>query len=182
MSQALATRGMGALGARLTQAAASGGRLAAVAAVPPVPTPGPPAVTPRRIAVTPIVTAVLADGSRRWTAVPTDPRKPLAIAIGADVVVPITLVTAAGVPVDLNLAAGDSLIMTARARSTGPTWFRIVATVGPRRGDYEVAIGRAVTVGLTPARGVYDLWVTQDGITGPALALSELRLVGRAFE
>lgn len=119
-----------------------------------------------------------------WTAgpdydgAPLNTAKPIDLARGMDLIIPITFVDATTRrPIDLNLDGGDEMVLTVRQTFESEIIFSKKATK-PSFASYEVALVAADTLDLA-GRLVYDLWVKRIGVNQQVVAPSYFNVTPR---
>lgn len=128
------------------------------------------------------ILGVYEDGSPRADGVPPSARQSLAITQGAQTVLELTVVTPAGVALDLT--AQTSLVLTFAIRRTYIGMSRtpdlqltgaLVPAAGTNRADFTITSDNTST--LIPGRYSYDLWLSSTELgRQPLVPTSPLRL------
>lgn len=124
------------------------------------------------------IIGVLEDGSAPDPRLaPLDPRTPIRITQHSTLLVQLSIVRRNGVPVRVDGTTSCSLVVRRYSSQTSND-IRVVGVLAPRRGPncYDFVIAASATSRLTPARYVYDIWLTLAGERHPVVPLSAFYL------
>jgi len=125
------------------------------------------------------LTGVLEDGTPRGSDVPPSAAQTIAFPQGSDVTLRVSVVNAAGIPVDLS-ASGTSLTFSVKKVTwpfeVVPRVTKVAAFTNARWGVAEFTIRPGDMWYLKPGDWLYDIWLTLDGARNAVVPTSRLVL------
>lgn len=130
-----------------------------------------------------LLTGVLDDGTGPiFPTLAADSRRPLHLHAGEDLEIRLSLFNQLGVRLDINLAGGDSVAVTARKQGGlgAEQLFRRLGVAVPirGRGEYNIVVPAADTAAaLNGARGIYDVRCRRSGLQHVVVGAGELHLL-----